>query len=118
MEAATLGQGSVAVWWWTTRTVRRPRSTFLCLAVGGGGEVPRGLTGEEGEGVEGEDEERRTVQVGRVRERKGKGGKGGKERAGVKTKDWILAKKERQRRQGKTVIPDSKFTGRKRKPRF
>lgn len=31
-----------------------------------------------------------------------------------KSRDWILEKKERRRRQGKETRPDSKFTGRKR----
>lgn len=31
-----------------------------------------------------------------------------------KSKEWILAKKERQRKQGKDVRPDTKYTGRKR----
>lgn len=30
------------------------------------------------------------------------------------SRDWILEKKERRRRQGKEVRDDSKFTGRKR----
>ena len=96
----------------------KAKKYFLCLSVGGGGEVPRGLTGDEAD--QHEADERRTVMVGRVRDRKGggKGGKAGRERAGVKTKEWIVAKKERQRRQGKTVVADSKYTGRKRKPRF
>ena len=94
----------------------KAKKYFLCLSVGGGGELPRGLTGDEEADLHGADE-RRTVMVGRVREKK-KGGKAGRERAGVKTKEWIVAKKERQRRQGKTVIADSKFTGRKRRPRF
>ena len=97
----------------------KAKKYFLCLSVGGTGTLPSGLTGEEGEAKE-EEDERRTVMVGKVRDRRtgGKGGKAGKERAGVKTKEWIVAKKERQRRQGKTVIADSKYTGRKRKPRF
>jgi 18S rRNA (guanine1575-N7)-methyltransferase len=36
----------------------------------------------------------------------------------VKSKSWILAKKERQRKQGKDVKTDSKYTGRKRPARF
>ena len=44
--------------------------------------------------------------------------RGGKKQKGVKTRDWIQGKKERQRKQGKTVAKDSKFTGRKRKPKF
>jgi len=35
-----------------------------------------------------------------------------------KTKDWILHKKHVQRKQGKQVRPDSKYTGRKRSSKF
>jgi 18S rRNA (guanine1575-N7)-methyltransferase len=35
-----------------------------------------------------------------------------------KTKAWIMNKKDRQRRQGKEIKADSKYTGRKRKDRF
>uniref|UniRef100_A0A8B9LIL0 18S rRNA (guanine-N(7))-methyltransferase n=1 Tax=Astyanax mexicanus TaxID=7994 RepID=A0A8B9LIL0_ASTMX len=35
-----------------------------------------------------------------------------------KSKDWIMEKKERRRRQGKDVRADTKYTGRHRKPRF
>ena len=37
---------------------------------------------------------------------------------GVKSRDWILAKKERQRRKGIETKPDTRFTGRKRSGRF
>jgi 18S rRNA (guanine1575-N7)-methyltransferase len=36
----------------------------------------------------------------------------------VKDRKWILRKKDRQRRQGKEVRIDSKYTGRKRPGRF
>ena len=36
----------------------------------------------------------------------------------TKSKSWIMNKKDRQRRQGKDVKADSKYTGRKRKDRF
>lgn len=36
----------------------------------------------------------------------------------VKDRKWILRKKDRQRRQGKEVRVDSKFTGRKRAGRY
>ncbi|OWA51650.1 putative 18S rRNA (guanine-N(7))-methyltransferase [Hypsibius exemplaris] len=36
----------------------------------------------------------------------------------TKSRDWILAKKERRRRQGKECRPDSKFTGRRRPAHF
>ncbi|KTG32924.1 hypothetical protein cypCar_00011375 [Cyprinus carpio] len=35
-----------------------------------------------------------------------------------KSKDWIMEKKERRRRQGKDVRADTKYTARHRKPRF
>ncbi|KAL1768880.1 putative 18S rRNA (guanine-N(7))-methyltransferase isoform X1 [Sigmodon hispidus] len=35
-----------------------------------------------------------------------------------KSREWVLEKKERHRRQGKEVRPDTQYTGRKRKPRF
>ncbi|XP_066835497.1 probable 18S rRNA (guanine-N(7))-methyltransferase isoform X1 [Anser cygnoides] len=35
-----------------------------------------------------------------------------------KSRDWILEKKERRRRQGKEVRADTKYTGRKRRPHF
>lgn len=35
-------------------------------------------------------------------------------KAPKKSRDWILEKKERRRRQGKETRDDSKFTGRKR----
>lgn len=45
-------------------------------------------------------------------------GKGKRKRAGFKSKDWVLAKKERQRKQGRKVRPDSKYTARKRRGKF
>lgn len=39
-------------------------------------------------------------------------------RNGVKSRDWILKKKERRRRQGEETRPDTKYTGRKRSCRF
>jgi|EP00161_Ancyromonas_sigmoides_P008569 18S rRNA (guanine1575-N7)-methyltransferase len=40
------------------------------------------------------------------------------DRVSVKSRDWIQAKKDRQRKQGKDVKSDSKYTGRKRGPHF
>jgi 18S rRNA (guanine1575-N7)-methyltransferase len=40
-------------------------------------------------------------------------------RTSVKDRDWVLRKKEAQRRRGDVVVPaDSKYTARKRKPKF
>lgn len=44
--------------------------------------------------------------------------KGKKKRESVKGRDWVLEKKARQRRQGKDVRPDTKYSGRKRGPKF
>ena len=39
-------------------------------------------------------------------------------RVAIKSKDWVTAKKERQRKQGKEIKRDSKFTGRRRPTPF
>jgi 18S rRNA (guanine1575-N7)-methyltransferase len=36
----------------------------------------------------------------------------------VKSRSWVVAKKEAQRRRGVETRPDSKYTARKRKPKF
>lgn len=93
---------------------------YLCLYAGEPTHytVPKGLDGTEGE----EDapvEERRTILFSRKdphRTHLGKRSDGS--RPSVKSKEWIQNKKERQRRQGKSVAADSKYTGRKRGPKF
>lgn len=47
----------------------------------------------------------------RHRKRKHKGGGG--ERA--KGRDWVVKKKEQMRKKGYDIVPDSKYTGRKRR---
>mmetsp|Transcript_8427 Transcript_8427/g.22804 ORF Transcript_8427/g.22804 Transcript_8427/m.22804 type:complete len:319 (-) Transcript_8427:1136-2092(-) len=64
---------------------------------------------------------RDTVQVGGI-QRDGEGG-GKKQRVirkkkGVKTKEWILHKKETQRKKGHSVRPDTKYTARRRPKKF
>lgn len=50
----------------------------------------------------------------RIRERQK-----GKQRKSVKNRDWVLHKKEVARTRGKKDVPfDSKYTGRKRRPKF
>jgi 18S rRNA (guanine1575-N7)-methyltransferase len=39
-------------------------------------------------------------------------------REGIKSRDWVMQKKERQRKQGKDTRQDTKYTGRKRKDKF
>jgi len=41
-----------------------------------------------------------------------------RKKKGVKTKEWILHKKESQRKKGKAVRPDTKFTARRRPHKF
>ncbi|KAH3758125.1 ribosome biogenesis methyltransferase WBSCR22 [Pelomyxa schiedti] len=53
----------------------------------------------------------------RARDSKKKG-KEPNHRVPIKSKEWILNKKEKQKAQGKDVRPDSKYTGRKRKRAF
>ncbi|XP_024883259.1 probable 18S rRNA (guanine-N(7))-methyltransferase [Temnothorax curvispinosus] len=83
----------------------KAKKMFLVLMTGGAAPLPKAL------GVENED--RLTVANSRreyIKKAKGKSLK--------KSRDWILEKKERRRRQGKEVRDDSKYTGRKRSGRF
>lgn len=41
-----------------------------------------------------------------------------RKKKGIKTKEWILHKKESQRKKGKTVRPDTKYTARRRPTKF
>lgn len=60
------------------------------------------------------DEENQTVSISdRHRPRKKQ-----KMNKKVKGRDWVLRKKERMRKKGNAVPPDSRYTGRKRKARF
>eukprot|EP00814_Leptocylindrus_danicus_P014499 CAMPEP_0116018228 /NCGR_PEP_ID=MMETSP0321-20121206/8520_1 /TAXON_ID=163516 /ORGANISM="Leptocylindrus danicus var. danicus, Strain B650" /LENGTH=181 /DNA_ID=CAMNT_0003488575 /DNA_START=40 /DNA_END=586 /DNA_ORIENTATION=+ len=56
------------------------------------------------------------VRVDQTGKKKGKHVR--KKKGGGKTKEWILQKKETQRKRGKDVKADTKFTGRKRPTRF
>lgn len=77
--------------------------------------MPQGLGVDSPTGADGE-----TVPYERRREKHARRkGKEEKRRKSVKTKDWLVQKKELYRRRGKEDVPrDSKFTGRKRKARF
>jgi 18S rRNA (guanine1575-N7)-methyltransferase len=78
--------------------------TYLVLSVGGG-DITRTVEGMEDVDVE---------DARRIR-----GAVNGKGRLGGKgSKDWILGKKEKMRNKGKIVKMDSKYTGRKRRPKF
>ncbi|KAJ8798761.1 probable 18S rRNA (guanine-N(7))-methyltransferase isoform X1 [Balaenoptera ricei] len=86
----------------------RAKKFYLCLFSGPSTFIPMAQSEEN------EEEEAResTFTVERVPYRMA--------RRGVvrKSREWVLEKKERRRRQGKEVRPDTQYTGRKRKPRF
>lgn len=86
----------------------KAKKYFLVLMTGGVAmELPQGL------GAEGD--EKNTVAYARKRLEMARSARG---KPLKKSRDWILAKKERRRRQGKEARPDSKYTGRKRPGHF
>ncbi|XP_010006054.1 PREDICTED: probable 18S rRNA (guanine-N(7))-methyltransferase [Chaetura pelagica] len=87
----------------------KAKKFFLCLFVGTPGTLPKGLGTECADGEEIQ-QAKFTNKRTRFTNMKGKSVK--------KSRDWILEKKERRRRQGKEVRADTKYTGRKRRPRF
>eukprot|EP01098_Paradermamoeba_levis_P013030 TRINITY_DN583_c0_g1_i1.p1 TRINITY_DN583_c0_g1~~TRINITY_DN583_c0_g1_i1.p1 ORF type:complete len:291 (-),score=77.48 TRINITY_DN583_c0_g1_i1:196-1068(-) len=97
----------------------KAKKYFLCLFAGvpqdSEFQLPKGLSEEDGldddeDSEEGEKQAKfLKANKRRADERKGKG------RRSIKDRDWVLAKKERQRRQGKDVRPDSKYSGRSRR---
>mmetsp|Transcript_7113 Transcript_7113/g.16506 ORF Transcript_7113/g.16506 Transcript_7113/m.16506 type:complete len:285 (-) Transcript_7113:56-910(-) len=79
--------------------------------------APQGLTGAEGALL---NEARTGVHVADRDPKKSKrgGGKAPRKKKGTKTKEWIIHKKETQRKRGKETRKDTKYTGRKRPMRF
>ncbi|CAH1115273.1 unnamed protein product [Psylliodes chrysocephalus] len=83
----------------------KAKKFFLVLMTGGSVPLPKGLgTGEDSQGVS------YTSKRERLKQQRGKPLKS--------SKRWILEKKERRKRQGKDVRPNSKYTGRKRSGKF
>jgi 18S rRNA (guanine1575-N7)-methyltransferase len=95
----------------------KAKKYFLCLFAGNppeGYSVPKGLDGTET--TEESKEEREGVSFA---DRSHKKHKQHKKKDAVKSKSWILKKKETQRKKGLEVRPDTKYTGKKRSgPRF
>ncbi|XP_030392215.1 probable 18S rRNA (guanine-N(7))-methyltransferase isoform X2 [Gopherus evgoodei] len=87
----------------------KAKKFFLCLFVGTAGALPKALGAECADGEESQ-HAKFTNKRTRFRNVKGKSVK--------KSRDWVLEKKERRRRQGKEVRADTRYTGRKRRPRF
>ncbi|KAM5229019.1 18S rRNA (guanine-N(7))-methyltransferase isoform 2-T2 [Ctenodactylus gundi] len=86
----------------------KAKKFYLCLFSGPATSLPKELS-------ESQDEEEATESKfinGRMPSRAARRG------MVKKTREWVLEKKARRRRQGKEVRPDTQYTGRKRKPRF
>lgn len=104
----------------------KAKKHYLVLSFERSYKAPQGLTGLEGALLKGGNEEggRTGVRVADKDPRKfaaGKKGRGGppkKKKGGGKTKEWILHKKETQRKKGKDTRKDTKYTGRKRPTPF
>lgn len=86
----------------------KAKKFFLVLMTGGSQPLPRALGEEGGHQMAGARFETKRERVKQIR-----GVKNAK-----KTKDWILDKKERARKKGRDVRPDTKYTGRKRRDKF
>ncbi|XP_069470896.1 18S rRNA (guanine-N(7))-methyltransferase [Ambystoma mexicanum] len=87
----------------------KAKKFFLCLFAGTSGALPKGLGTDISEK---QDSSHAIFTNQRIRFRTSKG------KSAKKSKDWILEKKERRRRQGKEVRADTKFSGRNRRPHF
>ncbi|CAG8465539.1 12699_t:CDS:2 [Dentiscutata erythropus] len=96
---------------------KKAKKYFLCLFAGqipiedGKPKMPKAL------GVDGEDEPNTIIYSSqRIQERQRTKGK---QRKSIKEKDWVMHKKEVARMKGTKSVPlDSKYTARKRKPKF
>ncbi|XP_060533633.1 probable 18S rRNA (guanine-N(7))-methyltransferase isoform X2 [Cylas formicarius] len=82
----------------------KAKKFFLVLMTGGNVPLPKGL------GAEGNSQSVSYATRERAKQQKGKPLKS--------VKNWIMDKKERRRKQGKNVRPDSKYSGRKRSGRY
>ena len=99
----------------------KAKKHYLVLSFERSYKAPQGLTGVEGAllnearggGVRVADKDPR-----RMGKKSRRGGPPKKKKGGGKTKEWILHKKETQRKKGKETRKDTKYTGRKRPMRF
>jgi 18S rRNA (guanine1575-N7)-methyltransferase len=78
----------------------KAKKYYLCLSFASTYHIPKALGG--------------TDQTVAVTERMRNGRRTKDKRPAVKSRDWVLAKKEKQRAQGRDVRLDTKYTGRKR----
>lgn len=106
----------------------KAKKMFLVLMCGPSlGPAPAGKTGEEplGDDDEGTGAAATAAAAAAPRDRvemaqreRAPKKRSGAKRVDVKRKDWIAAKKERRRAQGKKTANDSKYSGRSRGPKF
>jgi 18S rRNA (guanine1575-N7)-methyltransferase len=94
----------------------RAKKYFLVLMVGAGGYAPQGKDGEPGDSGDeaGPAGPAHVAVAGRERrggKRKGPPGGG----ASAKDRAWVVKKKDKLRRKGHEVKPDTKYTARKRR---
>jgi len=98
----------------------KAKKHYLVLSFERAYKAPEGLTGAEG-ALLGDGRSGGVRVADKDPKKAGKRGKAvaPKKKKGVgKTKEWILHKKETQRKKGKDTRKDTKYTGRKRPTRF
>ncbi|KAL1765134.1 putative 18S rRNA (guanine-N(7))-methyltransferase isoform X1 [Sigmodon hispidus] len=86
----------------------KAKKFYLCLFFGPSTSLPQGLTGNP----DADQASESIFTSGRAPYKKAR------RDLVKKSREWVLEKKERRRRQGKEVRPDTQYTGQKRKPRF
>lgn len=97
----------------------KAKKHYLVLSFERAYKSPQGLTGMEGALLNEERDGLRVVTDKDPRMTGKRSGKTPRKKKGVgKTKEWILHKKETQRKKGKDTRMDTKYTGRKRPTRF
>ena len=108
----------------------KAKKHYLVLSFDRASKPPKGLTGaggtEEGslmqqlddldDNINHPNKKKTSVRVDKMHSEKSKRVR--KKKGGGESKDWILQKKNMQRKKGKDVRPDTKYTARKRPMRF
>ena len=96
----------------------RAKKYYLCLMCGDGSmEMAPGLDGADAEMEEAEAEAEKSAPTIRVLRAHRPKRRRRDEKPAFKSREWVAAKKERQRKQGKAVRHESKYTARRR-PHF
>ncbi|KAJ1929373.1 18S rRNA (guanine1575-N7)-methyltransferase [Tieghemiomyces parasiticus] len=101
---------------------KKAKKFYLCLFAGQAAngprqELPQGLGVDDPQGAASGVQYSASDRRLQMMQQRSKGGKG-KTRTPIKSKDWILRRKELAKLRGEKTASDSKFTGRKRRPQF